>query len=185
MNRRSILKGVGIGTVVGTAGLSNLASAEVSSVDARTMRRLLAANTDLLRDLVADDVLDSPGLGQFDLDAYAGPGSTADGVAKTVATSFDGTRTTPSYVVNHVTDDGVLTIRIRPEIDFTSATYRPDDGETVVYGADVPGTDGDVSIECHGGCDNECLIERCDGCAGDTCDNCCWCEATCTAGCFC
>lgn len=185
MKRRSLLKTVGISTVAGAAGLSGLASAEISTVDARTMRRLLADNADLLRDLSRKGILDHPGLGQFDLDTHAYPGAEKEGVSKTVATSFGGDRTTPSYVVNREVDDGYVTIRIHPEIDLTTATHRTADGETTLYGARVPGEDGDVSVQCHGGCDYDCLYEVCDGCAGRECDNCCWCEPTCTPGCIC
>lgn len=185
MKRRTLLKKAGIGAVAGTAGLSSIASADEAEVDARTMRKHLSNNADLLRELSADGVLDNPGLGQFDLDSQAHPGATEEGVAKTVATNFAGTRTTPSYTVNRETDDGFVTIRVRPEIDFASATHRTSDGEVTVYGAQVPGEDGEVSIQCHGGCDYDCLIERCDDCAGEDCDDCCWCEATCTPGCLC
>jgi hypothetical protein len=184
MNRRILLKKVGASAIAGTAGLSNVASANDKSVDGRTVRQVLSGHTDLLRDLSAAGVLDHPGLGQFEFDAYAGPGAASEGVAETTSRNFAGTRTTTVYSVNRETDDGFVTIRVRPELDFASATHRTDDGEVTVYGASVP-DDGDVSVQCHGGCDDPCLIERCDDCAGDTCDNCCWCEPTCTTGCYC
>lgn len=185
MKRRNVLKAVGVSAVAGTAGLSSVASADDSAVDARTMRQHLSDHADLLGELRADGVLDDAGLGQFDLETEASPGARTEGVSKTTATNFGGDRTTPSYVVNHETDDGFVHIRVRPEIDFASATHRTDDGETTVYGATVPGADGEVSIDCHGGCDYDCTIERCDDCAGEECSDCCWCEPTCEPGCFC
>jgi len=185
MKRRDLLKTVGVTAVAGTAGLSSVASADASEVDPTTMREQLADNEDLLRELSEDGVLDRADPEQFALDAHAVPGASEEGASLTTAKRFDGSETTPSYVVNHETEDGFVTVRVRPEIDFATATHRTDDGEVTVYGAQVPGEDGDVGVQCHGGCDNECLIERCDGCPGEDCDTCCWCEPTCTPGCFC
>lgn len=178
MKRRNLLKKVGAAGVfhVGATGLASSKNIDQPDVESETLRAVLDDQEELLNDLAADGIIDSPSADEFDLQTVVRPGTRESGVFVAPAW-FDGVRK-QVVTIGRTIDEGFLKITYDPETELVVTDLRTTDGEVNRYGDDI----GTLSCSSDSDCgDCETCVCTCDSCGPDCCEGT---TCTCEDGCL-